>query len=71
MCVTIVANNGEIEIETQRQFFEHFGFKIDEDVDNDSPFFDCCLCNMDIDGVLKNLNIPYEMDDNGSDFIIR
>jgi hypothetical protein len=57
MCVVIVINKGEKEIQTPREFEEHFKINpgvLDEDMDH-------CLCHVDIDEILSEHEIPYKL----------
>ena len=39
MCFLVLANRGQKEIESPRQFLEHFGFLPDIDINNDIDRF--------------------------------
>ena len=62
MCNIVVINRGEKEIETPRQFEEHFGFSPDKDIHYNTIEMDCCLCQCDIDKTFKENNIEYKKD---------
>ena len=62
MCHIIVINKGEKEIETPRQFLEHFGFEgIKESYYKDVDI-DACLCQIDIEKTFKQHEIKYKVD---------
>jgi hypothetical protein len=57
MCVSIIINAGEKEIQTPAQFEKHF--KLDSGLlDEDKEL---CLCNMDVDMIFYEYEIPYKM----------
>ena len=60
MCEIIVINRGEKQIETPRQFEQHFGF-LPKDILHDSIDMDCCLCQCDIEQEFNENNIPFKM----------
>lgn len=60
MCNIVVINKGEKEIETPRQFLEHFGFMPDEDLKQIN--IDECLCSCDIEKALKYNKIEFKKD---------
>lgn len=62
MCGIIVINRGEKEIETPRQFLEHFGFEAPKEEYYDSVHLDCCLCQVDVEKGLTEHNIPFKFD---------
>lgn len=62
MCNIVVINRGEKEIETPRQFEEHFGFLPDKDINYNSIEIDYCLCQCDIEETFKAKNIPFKKD---------
>lgn len=63
MCTKILINRGEKEIQTVREFKEHFGADILIPADaNDVVLDDCCLCQIDVGAELKRLNIPFAYD---------
>jgi hypothetical protein len=57
-----VINNGEKEIETPRQFLEHFGFEAPMESCYSSVDLDSCLCQVNIDIALTDHYIPYKKD---------
>jgi hypothetical protein len=61
MCQKIVINNGEKEIETPREFNEHFNMTIElfSDEGIHQSFLDCCLCSVDVEDILKKENISF------------
>lgn len=60
MCNIVVINKGEKEIETPRQFKEHFGFMPDIDSHYDSIEMDCCLCQCDIEQTFELNGIAFK-----------
>lgn len=62
MCVVVVINRGEKEIETPEQFKEHFGFEpiIDESLKTDG-WDKCCLCNCHIAKTLHSNKIEFKI----------
>ena len=60
MCDIVVINRGEKEIETPRQFEEHFGFLPDKDIHYNSIEMDYCFCQYDIEETFKAKNIPFK-----------
>lgn len=65
MCQIIVVNNGDIEIQTVKQFKEYFNVQLDDEDLVD----ECCLCQLDLPTELSKLGIPFKMDE-GGDFNI-
>ncbi len=61
MCDIIVIDRGEKEISSPKQFFEHFGFMPNMDLDSD---IDMCLCQIDIEKEFNDHNIPFKYDCN-------
>jgi hypothetical protein len=59
MCNIIIINNGEKEIETPRQFQEHFGFMPMLEDYYDTIVMDYCLCQADIESSLFFNNITF------------
>ena len=59
MCQKVIINRGEKEIESPRQFEQHFGFLPDKEIHYDSIDMDCCLCSCDIDATFKEKRIEY------------
>jgi hypothetical protein len=62
MCSTVVINRGEKEIETPRQFQDHFGFLPDKDINYTAIDMDYCLCQCDIETTLTEKGIPFKKD---------
>ena len=62
MCSTIVINRGELEIETPKQFKDHFKFEPIKNNYYNSIYRNCCLCQIDIEETLKQNNIPFKTD---------
>jgi len=62
MCGIIVINRGEIEIETPRQFQNHFGFLPEKEEYFNNIELDCCLCQGDLDATFMVKNIDYKTD---------
>ena len=62
MCNIVVINKGEKEIETPRQFLEHFGFEAPMESYYNSVDLDSCLCQVNIDDALTDHYIPYKKD---------
>lgn len=62
MCNIVVINRGEKEIETPRQFLEHFGFEAPKEEHYRTVDMDCCLCQVDIEKALTEHNIPFKTD---------
>jgi len=62
MCNIIVINKGEKEIETPRQFLEHFGFEAPKEEYYRAVDMDCCLCNCDLEKTLNEHKIPFKKD---------
>jgi len=62
MCNIVVINRGEKEIETPRQFLEHFGFEAPKEEYYTTVDMDCCLCQVDIEKALTEHNIPFKTD---------
>lgn len=62
MCDIIIINRGEKDIDSPRQFKEHFGFDapIAEGYKEVTP--DSCLCQVDIHKALRSNNIPFYYD---------
>lgn len=68
MCYKVVINRGEKEIETPRQFQEHFGFPAEKDVHYNTVELDICLCQCDIEQTFKEQNIDFKTD--GYDYYV-
>ena len=62
MCNIVVINKGEKEIETPRQFLEHFGFMPDKEIYYNGIGMDECLCQCDVEKSLTDNNIPFKKD---------
>lgn len=62
MCAIVIINRGEKEIETPRQFFEHFGFEAPSYSLSKNVEMDACLCQVDIEKALAEKNIPFKKD---------
>lgn len=60
MCVIIVINKGEKEIESPREFLVHFGFEAPKEIHYDSVDMDCCLCQVDVEKALTEHKIPFK-----------
>jgi len=61
MCNIIIINKGEKEIETPRDFENHFGFKPIKAEHYDDVDLDCCLCQIDIEKTLSKKNISFKL----------
>ena len=62
MCGIVVINRGEKEIETPRQFKQHFGFEAPKEEYYNDVNVDCCLCQVDVEKALTEHNIPFKRD---------
>ena len=62
MCNIIVINRGEKEIETPRQFLEHFSFEAPKEDCYNSVNMDACLCQVDIEKAFTEHNILFKTD---------
>ena len=63
MCSKLVVNRGDIEIETVKQFREYFNTELKiPDYAIDVVDDDCCLCQIDVETALKQMNVPYVYD---------
>ena len=60
MCGIVVINRGEKEIETPRQFKQHFGFEAPEEEDCNDINIDYCLCQVDVEKALTDNNVPFK-----------
>jgi len=60
MCQTIYINKGEKEIESPRQFLEHFGFMPYKQIHYNSIEMDCCLCQCDLEKTFNENKIPFK-----------
>jgi len=61
MCSTVVINRGEKEIETPRQFQDHFGFLPDKDIHYTAIDMDSCLCQCDIESTFDTEGIDFKI----------
>lgn len=68
MCYKVIINSGEKEIDTPRQFLEHFGFKAKMHEKYNVVGMDGCLCPVDVGKTLKQHKIPFKQ--NGMDFYV-
>ena len=70
MCVIIVINRGEKEIETPAQFHEHFKFELNapEGV-LDEEWKGECLCPFPIGAILKEHGIDFKSDYTGDYYV--
>ena len=61
MCDSIIINRGEVEIQTPRQFKNHFGFMpiIYEDSISEEEM-DWCLCSCDLEKTFNTHKIPFK-----------
>lgn len=61
MCDSIIINRGEVEIQTPRQFKNHFGFMpiIYEDSISEEEM-DCCLCSCDLEKTFNTHKIHFK-----------
>ena len=59
MCNRVVINKGEKEIETPRQFLEHFGFMPEKELGHNNIVMDYCLCQCDVEQALIDNHIPF------------
>lgn len=62
MCGIVVINRGEKEIETPRQFEQHFGFMPEKDFGFNDIQIDACLCQCDLETTFKKNNIEFKTD---------
>lgn len=62
MCNIVVINKGEKEIETPRQFKDHFGFDAPKDEWYEKVNPDQCLCQVDVEKALTEHGIPFKTD---------
>ena len=62
MCNSVVINKGEKEIETPRQFLEHFGFMPDTEIGHNKIELNYCLCQCDCEKALTENNIKFKKD---------
>lgn len=62
MCGKVIINKGEKEIETPKEFKDHFGFEAPREEYYHTVDMDCCLCQVDVEKALTDHNIPFEKD---------
>jgi len=62
MCYLIVINRGEKEIETPRQFLEHFGFMPKKEFEHGVIELDYCLCQCNYEQALIDNKILFKKD---------
>ena len=62
MCVKVIINLGEKELETPRQFKRHFGFSCSPQDNVDASLEDLCLCGWHIEEALQINKIPFKSD---------
>lgn len=60
MCGIIVINRGETEINTPREFEDHFGFEPPAEEGYSYVDPDCCLCQVDVSKAFNENDIPYK-----------
>jgi len=74
MCVRIIINRGEKEIETPRQFEEHFGFKpemlIASPLSDESILMDYCLCPCDLEKSFNDHDIKFKFLHSDGDYYV-
>ena len=70
MCIIVVINGGDKQIETPRQFLEHFGFEAPKHEHYQSVDMDNCLCQVDIEDALTENNIDFDTDDFGDVYVV-
>jgi len=73
MCTIVVINRGEKEIETPRQFKDHFGFlpdgfEVQEDLYPEGTL-DECLCHAALDETFDLNSIPYKRGSDGDYYV--
>ncbi len=59
MCYKIIVDKGMVEIETPRDFMNHFGFMPITEKHYKGLNMDACLCQVDIKRSLDAHNIPH------------
>lgn len=69
MCRTIFINKGEKDIETPRDFLEHFGFAAPKSKHYNDVDLDSCLCQVDIEKAFKEKGINYVKDEMGDYYL--
>jgi hypothetical protein len=62
MCNIIVINRGELEISTPKEFLDYFGFEAPVEPHYSGVVMDACLCQVDVEGALKQHGIQYSVD---------
>jgi hypothetical protein len=62
MCGLVIINRGEKEIETPRQFKQHFGFEAPKQEYYNDVDMDCCLCQVDVEKSLVEHEILFKID---------
>ena len=60
MCYRII--HGGVDIETPRQFRDHFGFDPTTDPSYGDVMPDACLCQVNVEEDFKRLGIPFVQD---------
>lgn len=59
MCVQIIINRGEKELNTTREFIDHFKFIPKIEFGYEELNLDSCLCQVNIEESLEEHNIPF------------
>ena len=62
MCGIIIVNLGEKEIETPKEFKEHFGFEAPIAEHYKTIDMDACLCQVDVELAFDSHNITFKKD---------
>ena len=62
MCQIIVINKGEKEIQTPKEFLEHFKFIPQIDSFHQTIDMECCLCQCDLEKSFKDNSIDFKKD---------
>ena len=62
MCVKVIINLGEMEIETPKEFKKHFGFSCDPENRVTKFQKDLCLCGWDSPKALEANNVQFKED---------
>ena len=62
MCGLVIINRGEKEIESPRQFKQHFGFEAPKQEYYNDVDMDCCLCQVDVEKSLVEHKILFKID---------
>jgi len=60
MCGIIIINRGEKEIETPKEFKEHFGFEAQKEEYYNAVDMNSCLCQVDVEKSLTDNNIQFK-----------